>query len=183
MNLLPLPRPFARPRRALALILAPLLLLAACAPLQPAATSATAPPEAPACPLRAAGAESAPLYGDWTVQIDGQPAGRLQLQRHPDYPGSVSGTYTREAAPGQPPAPAARVAGDIDQGLFTLEESADGKTTSGRWSGQWSPADCANEIRGSWIDARHEQAILSPGDNSAAPARHAFTMRRAAGWQ
>lgn len=153
-------------------------LLAACAPLPPAnPPPPLAPPDAePACPVPA-GAESAPLYGSWTVQIAGQPDGRLRLQRHPDYADSVSGTYTRgQNAP-------IRVAGDVDQGLFTLEESADGRRTTGRWSGQWSPADCRNEIRGTWIDARQESAVLFPGDNKREAQPHAFVMRRAAGWQ
>lgn len=161
-------------RFALPAGLALVLVLAACAPPAPVAV------QAPACPL-AAGGESVPLYGEWAVRIDGQPDGRLRLQRHPEYPGSVSGTYLRGDGEGGPAI--ARVAGDVDQGLFTLEESADGKATTGRWSGQWSAPDCASEIRGTWIDARQEQAALSPGDNKRPPRPHAFTMRRAAGWQ
>ncbi|KAF1018880.1 MAG: hypothetical protein GAK30_03443 [Paracidovorax wautersii] len=151
-------------------------LLTACAPLPPAGQPSAQADAAPACPVPT-GAESAPLYGTWTVQIAGQPDGRLQLQRHPDYADSLSGSYTRgQGAP-------IRVAGDVDQGLFTLEESADGQRTTGRWSGQWSPADCRNEIRGTWIDARQESAVLFPGDNKREPQPHAFVMRRAIGWQ
>ena len=155
-------------RLAVGAVLLSLAALQACAPL-PAATATTA--GAPACPPAAApGSQS--LYGQWLVQVDGQPEGRMTLQRHPEYAGSVSGTLAREGQTGT-----SRVAGDIDQGLVALEESADGKTTSGRWSGEFVAPACDSEIRGTWLDAQAESAALSSPDNKIKLRPHAFVMR------
>ena len=44
----------------------------------------------------------------------------------------------------------ALVAGDVDDGEFTLEESHDGLRIAATWLGTVVPASCGQEIRGTW---------------------------------
>ena len=91
------------------------------------------------------------LSGEWRLTLwplqgcNAQPAdrGTLQLERHPDYAGSVRGRLQR----GEAAAPrTAVVSGDVVDGQFHLEESADGVTMDAVWSGE--PSDCARVLQG-----------------------------------
>lgn len=91
------------------------------------------------------------LYGLWQLSLwpeEGQVAapvsrGALLFERHPEYPGSVRGDL-RRSGPG--PDLLARVSGDVTQGEFNLDESADGQRMDAVWTGE--PEDCGRSIRG-----------------------------------
>jgi hypothetical protein len=104
------------------------------------------------------------LYGLWHAELEGQTqVVTLQFERHPDNVGSVRGRVTRGGAPVQ-------VAGDLDEGEFSLEESIDGQRISANWLGAVVPESCGKEIRGSWNNAP---------DNTSTP----FVLRKGPGWQ
>ncbi len=111
------------------------------------------------------------LYGTWLAKMDGE-AGTItiRLGRHPELAGSVSGTLER---PGPSGDERAQVAGDVDEGDFTLEESSDGKRISATWIGQVVDASCGKEIKGTWTKAT---------DTPTNAARN-FTLRKQGGWQ
>ena len=93
--------------------------LALCAALVAgsAAVAADAPPVCPApYEMRALH-----LYGTWQAQWQGQdaPGATLQLERHPELGDSVRGRVERDGT-------TALLAGDVDDGDLTLEESRDG---------------------------------------------------------
>ncbi|APW40010.1 hypothetical protein RD110_24715 [Rhodoferax koreense] len=140
-------------------------LLAACLGAGAAAQGVPA-----ACP---APADIVPqhLYGTWLAQVDGE-AGpvTIRLGRHPELAGSVSGTLERKGPAG---AERAQVAGDVDEGDFTLEESSDGQRIGATWIGRMTDASCGKEIKGTWTKA---------SDTSSNAAR-SFTLRKQGGWQ
>lgn len=136
--------------------------LALCAALVAgsAAVAADAPPVCPApYEMRALH-----LYGTWQAQWQGQdaPGATLQLERHPELGDSVRGRVERDGT-------TALLAGDVDDGDLTLEESRDGKRISATWIGRVDADSCGKLIRGTWTDADTE-------------ARREFVLRRAAGW-
>lgn len=105
------------------------------------------------------------LYGAWRAQWSGSdaPAAQLQLQRHPELSDSVRGQVERDGI-------TALLAGDVNDGDLTLEESRDGKRISATWVGRVDPASCGKLIRGTWSDADTD-------------ARRDFVLRRQPGWQ
>lgn len=126
-----------------------LVLLSALA----AGGSAQTPPiqPAPTCP---AATDLPPilLHGLWRLVLwpeggrESAPVstGAMLLGPHPEYPGSVRGRL-RRSGPGADLE--AEVAGDVgDDGEFTLDESADGRTMDAVWTGL--PSDCGRTIRG-----------------------------------
>jgi hypothetical protein len=114
------------------------------------------------CPLPA---EISPqhLYGTWHAELNGQhEAATVVFEKHPELAGSVSGRVTRAGV-------SAQIAGDVDDGAFTLEESLDGEHISATWLGTVVENTCGKEIKGTWNNAIN---------NSALP----FVLRRQAGW-
>jgi hypothetical protein len=108
------------------------------------------------------------LYGAWQARWDGvSEAATLTLGRSEDHPDGLRGTIRRPA--GQSPAQAL-VAGDVDNGAFTLEESIDGRAISATWSGSFADQACGKEIRGTWTD-------------TATRIERAFVLRKQPGWQ
>jgi hypothetical protein len=85
------------------------------------------------------------LYGLWRAEFDlpTTPGVTLLLERHTELADSVRGVLTRD---GQ----RSWVAGDVDDGDFTLEESANGKNISATWLGDVVEGSCGREIRGRW---------------------------------
>ncbi len=104
------------------------------------------------------------LLGSWRAEFPGSagPGAHLVLERNPDWPDSLAGRIQREGRE-------ARVAGDLEDGTFTLEESADGVRIDAVWVGQPVEGRCGQEIRGAW----------RAGDQE--PER-AFVLRRVTGW-
>jgi hypothetical protein len=136
------------------------LLLAAAAHAQ-----APGPAPAPAGPASAAGCPAArdlaprQLVGLWRAEFDGQAAGAtLLLEPHPRYAASLSGEVNRNGE-------RARIAADLEDGEFTLEESADGVRISATWLGDVVEGSCGREIRGVW-------------EASGGTPRRSFTLRK-----
>jgi hypothetical protein len=95
-----------------------------------------------ACPP-AADVTAAQLVGLWQAQFDGGqgPGATLLLEPHREYVGSLSGEINRNGE-------RARVAADLEDGEFTLEESPDGKRIGATWIGEVAEGSCGREIRG-----------------------------------
>lgn len=84
------------------------------------------------------------LYGLWRAEFEGLPRGAtLLFERHPEFSESVRGGISRDGLRHW-------LAGDVDEGEFTLEESPDGKHIAAVWQGTVAAQSCGKEIRGSW---------------------------------
>lgn len=119
---------------------------AACALPLAALAQAPAAPSA-ACPSSEQTTQ-VQLLGLWRAVFDGLPqAATLLLEQHPELAQSVRGGINRNGERGL-------VAGDVDQGEFTLEESVDGVHISATWSGTVVDGSCGREIRGDWQAAK-----------------------------
>ena len=104
------------------------------------------------------------LYGLWRAEFTGLPQGAtLLFERHAELADSVSGAVNRDGA-------RAVIAGDVDQGELTLEESLDGQQISANWLGTVVENSCGKEISGTWNNNLN---------NSAYP----FVLRKLPGWQ
>ena len=103
------------------------------------------------CP-HASEVTAAHLLGLWRAEFAGQGhAGTLLLEKHALYAESVSGTLNRNGD-------RSRLAGDVEDGEFTLEESADGVHIAATWLGEVVEGSCGREIRGSWKAERDTQS-------------------------
>jgi hypothetical protein len=103
------------------------------------------------------------LLGSWRAQFAGAGmSADLVLQPNADWPDSLAGRIRREGRE-------ARLAGDLEGGTFTLEESADGVRIDAVWVGQPVPGSCGREIRGTWREGGQEQG-------------RDFVLRRVTGW-
>jgi hypothetical protein len=118
-----------------------------------AQTQAAAPPDCP----RAMEVLPRHLVGLWRAEFaGGGPGASVLLEPHKEYAQSLSGEINRD---GQ----RALLAADIEDGEFTLEESADGKTIGATWLGDVVEGSCGREIRGVWRprgDGRERAYIL-----------------------
>ncbi len=114
-------------------------LLAALLALCGAAASADPVP----CP-QAWEVKQADMLGLWQVEFTGRWEGAtLLLEKHPEYADSFRGALRRADE-------LRSVAGDIDEGDVTLEESADGVHIAATWIGEVVEGSCGREIRGTW---------------------------------
>ena len=97
------------------------------------------------------------LLGLWRATFDGLPKGAtLLLEKHPELSESVRGAINRNGD-------RALVAGDVDAGEFTLEESVDGVRITATWTGTVIDSACGREIRGDWkaaADAKPRAFVL-----------------------
>ena len=104
------------------------------------------------------------LYGLWRAEFSGQAQGAtLLFEKHPDYPESVRGGINRDGALGL-------VAGDVEEGDFSLDESEDGISIAAAWSGTVVENSCGKEIRGTWTPASGKPVL-------------GFILRKVPGWQ
>jgi hypothetical protein len=96
-----------------------------------------------ACP-KAVDTAQRHLLGLWRAEFEGLARGAtLLLERHPELAESVRGAINRDGD-------RALVAGDVDEGEFTLEESVNGINISATWTGAVREGSCGKEIRGTW---------------------------------
>lgn len=121
------------------------------------AVSCTLAQTAPDCPP-AKDIAPGQLVGLWRAEFAGGAGATLLLEPHPRYASSLAGEVNRNGE-------RARIAADLDEGEFTLEESADGLRIDAAWLGDVVEGSCGREIRGTW------QA-------TGAAAARAFTLRR-----
>ena len=146
------------PRFALFLIAACALPLGAAAQIDLKNTPSTA-----ACPS-AAEVSAVYLYGLWRAEwADGGTPTELHLTRHPEMADSVRGTLRRDGA-------TAQLAGDVDNGDFTLEESDNGRNISATWTGRVADTSCGKEIQGTWTNATNS-------------TERRFVLRKQPGWR
>src|SRR5688572_22051117 len=100
----------------------------------------TAVAQAPACP-KAAEVSQQHLLGLWRAEFDGLSQGAtLLLEKHPELAESVRGAINRNGEKAQ-------LAGDVDDGEFTLEESVNGVNISATWLGDVVEGSCGMEIK------------------------------------
>lgn len=109
------------------------------------------------------------LYGVWRAQLDSATgkdhsaaSATLWFERHSELADSVGGRLVRGAI-------AAQLAGDVDSGRISLEESVNGRNISATWSGVVVAGSCGKEMRGTWTNAA--------GDSTAS-----FVLRKQTGW-
>jgi hypothetical protein len=106
------------------------------------------------------------LYGPWMaeVKVGDSPAEEIRVlfTKHPELAGSVSGTLERAGS-------RALIAGDVDHGEFTLEESLDGQRINATWLGQVTPTSCGKEITGTWTQ-ENDTTVKT------------FVLRKQSGW-
>ena len=143
----------------LALLLVAALCTACAGPAGPHTAEAGCPATARDLPVEA-------LYGDWQARFDGLPdAALVRLGKHPEYAG-VRGTITRTAAAPSGRTSVAQLAGDVDdEGELAIDESLDGRSISGVWSGSLQPDSCGREFKGTWR-------------NAADDSTHPFTLKK-----
>lgn len=111
-----------------------------------------------ACP-HASEVRQADVIGLWRAEFTGAGhAGTLLLEKHALYAESFSGFINRNGE-------RRMLAGDVEDGEFTLEESADGQRISATWVGEVVEGSCGKEIRGTWT---------AEGD----PAERSFILRK-----
>ena len=88
------------------------------------------------------------LLGLWRAEFEGLPRGAtLLLEKHPEDEGRVSGMINRDGD-------RSLLAGELNKGEFTMEESADGTRISGVWTGEVAAGSCGREIRGIWQEEK-----------------------------
>ena len=110
--------------------------------------------------IDAAEASHQTLLGHWNAQFTPAPdappttptTARLELIPHPELAASVRGRVQRAGSE-------ALLAGDVDQGDFTLEESINGTNISATWIGQVVADSCGKEIRGTWTQENPPLAL------------------------
>ncbi len=83
------------------------------------------------------------LIGLWRAEFTDLPGATLLLWQHPELAASVRGQVNRNGE-------RADLAGDVDEGEFTLEESVNGVNISATWLGDVVEGSCGREIRGTW---------------------------------
>lgn len=130
------------------------------APAASAASAASAPEavSTPACP-RAVDVAQPHMLGLWRAEFEGLWQGAtLLIEPHPEYAQSFRGAINRNGVRGV-------VAGDVEDGELTLEESADGQRIAATFLGDVVDGSCGREIRGTW---------QAEGD----PAARKFVLRK-----
>lgn len=125
---------------------------------------------------------SAPhIYGHWRVRYKPAPAGlpaeaAMHLEKHAEFSESVAGFVTRQLGAALPGghAPRAQLAGDLENGFLTLDESSNGISITGTWNGEMVEGSCGKKFTGTWKDTRDN----APPDTPEVP----FTMEKLPGW-
>jgi len=101
------------------------------------------------------------LLGQWLVQwmgnLTGEPTeARLVFTANPEFADSLLGLLDLGRNRHE-------IAGDLEEELLTLEESADGKSISANWSMRAAAGLCGKELTGTWIrasDGQQRQVVL-----------------------
>lgn len=137
-------------------------------------------PAAAACPpiqqLKAA-----QIHGTWRVRFSPAPAGlpanaTMHIERHAQFSDSVAGYVSRDLGPSSGAGHAARaqLAGDLEDGFLTLDESSNGINITGTWNGEMVEASCGKKVTGTWKDT----SASAPANAPDIP----FTMEKMPGW-
>lgn len=96
------------------------------------------------------------LVGRWRAQVPGLwDEAIVELAPHPHHAGSLAGHVVRGTQ-------RAQAVADLDEGEFTMEESADGIHIDATWLGEPVEGHCGREIRGE-IRLRGQEDARTPG--------------------
>ena len=120
------------------------------------------------------------IHGQWRVSFQSAPTGlpataTVMLERHAQFGDSVAGFVSRNlAAPAPGHAARAQLAGDLEDGFLTLDESSNGVSITGIWNAEVVDGSCGRSVRGTWKDTSNHAPPDAP--------EIAFTMERLAGW-
>ncbi|MDP2818430.1 MAG: hypothetical protein Q8O29_09175 [Polaromonas sp.] len=100
----------------------------------------------------------------------------MRLEKHAEFSESVAGSVTRELGTPQigGHAPRAQLAGDLENGFLTLDESSNGISITGTWTGELVRESCGKKFTGIWKDTRDN----APPDTPDVP----FTLEKLPGW-
>jgi hypothetical protein len=149
-----------------------IIFIAACALFHWATAQNDTQNTSVACPTPQA-IISTDLYGVWNVELgsaDGaapssspssQQRGLVRFEQNPEFEDSIAGWFELGNT-------TVYVAGDIDEGQFSLEESDDGKRISAVWEGSIAEGSCGKTITGT----RRVGEQVS-----------AFVLRKPSGWR
>ena len=141
----------------------PLVLLASLSLSSLCAAQSGAVGPGPAACIAPADAQGKDLHGFWTAEFADRPGtALLLLEQSREYAQGLSGAINRGGDK-------AFVAGDVEDGNFSLEESVNGTNITATWNGELVKDSCANEIRGIWTDAQTRR-------------QSSFVLRRRTGW-
>lgn len=142
-----------------------------------------------ACPA-AADVSPLHLYGLWRAEWPadaGRPALRATLlfEKHTEFADSLSGGIRREgtelASPTLQQPQLVQVAGDVEDGEFNLEESANGRDITAVWTGRVVEASCGKEITGTWTAINPSTSTNTA--STPEPRERPFVLRKQVGWQ
>jgi hypothetical protein len=104
-------------------------------------------PSTPACP-KAGEVTQQHMLGLWRAEFQGRERGASVLfEKHPEDEGRLTGMINRDGERSQ-------LAGEVHQGEFSMEESADGTRISAAWTGDVVEGSCGREIRGTWQEEK-----------------------------
>ena len=132
---------------ALALLAVPVLPWSAHAADAPAGAPLASPPATGAACPAADKVGQAELIGRWEVRFANRSdRGTIDFVAHPDFEGAVRGTVAYGDASGT-------VAGDVDEGVFAVDASSDGKNLTALWEGHVTAGSCGKKIEGIWTDS------------------------------
>lgn len=129
-------------RRPASRVMSIAVLLTACLAAPPVWTGPPVAPQLP-CPT-GSDISHRHLLGLWRASFEGLSQGAtLLLEQHPELAESVSGAIRRGDEK-------ALLAGDLNDGELSLEESNDGIHIGATWSGVFIDGVCGTEIHGDW---------------------------------
>ena len=139
-----------------------------------AAQTTTERPPSPDCPAPQ-DITPAHLHGVWHLSLGIKPtaSGSVIFTRHPEFADSVRGALALQATNHRH---TAMVAGDATAQGFQLEESADGTNIDAVWTGDVSPDNCGQEIKG-W------RRVLAGNSTNEAVTEQPFVLRKTADWR
>ena len=127
---------------------------------------------APRC-IAAKDLQNTDLFGAWSLLLEGsgkEQITRLQLQRNPEFAESLAGSFMLSDKNFE-------VFGDVEDGAFELEESANGKDISAIWKGRVTEGSCGATL--TIVGTR--RVVDGNNNNSNNSDEQNFVMRRP-GW-
>lgn len=117
---------------------------------------------AAACPP-AKQLKPAQIYGLWRATFSVSPMGlpataTMLLERHAEFSESGAGFVSRDLGPAAGTAAAgghaakAQLAGDLEDGFISLDESSNSVSITGTWNGEMVEGSCGKKATGIWKD-------------------------------
>jgi hypothetical protein len=101
----------------------------------------------------------------------------MQIERHAQFSESVAGFVSRHLPAASGPAghaARAQLAGDLEDGFLTLDESSNGVSITGTWNGEMVEGSCGKKATGTWKDTSDKAPPDAP--------EIAFILEKVPGW-